>query len=64
MVAAGFGVALAPRLALQGIRPGVSVLTLKAPAPERRILLVRMSGAPQTPVAAAFTDIILNCAAS
>lgn len=64
MVAAGFGVALAPRLALEGIRPGVSALTLKPPAPERRILLVRMADAPQTPVAAAFTDIILNCAAS
>jgi DNA-binding transcriptional LysR family regulator len=63
MVAAGIGVALAPRLALAGIRPGVSVLRLEPPAPVRRILLTRMADHPTTPTAAAFTTILQTCGA-
>ena len=61
MVAAGIGVALAPRLALAGIRSGVNVLRLEPPAPVRRILLTRMADHPTTPTAAAFTTILQTC---
>jgi len=61
MVAVGIGVTLAPRLALAGIRPGVSVLKLEPPAPIRRILLTRMADHPTTPAAAAFTAILQTC---
>ncbi|WP_327426376.1 LysR family transcriptional regulator [Streptomyces sp. NBC_01236] len=63
MVAAGIGVALAPTLALEGIRPGVSVLPLQAPAPVRRILLVRMADHALTPAAQAFTGLLRDSAA-
>jgi DNA-binding transcriptional LysR family regulator len=61
MVASGIGVALAPRLALAGIRLGVSVRRLEPPAPVRRILLTRMADHPTTPTAAAFTTILQTC---
>jgi len=52
---------LAARLALAGIRPGVSVLGLEPPAPVRRILLTRMADHPTTPTATAFTTILQTC---
>lgn len=64
MVAAGIGVALAPTLALEGIRPGVSVLPLQPPAPVRRILLVRMSDHSLTPAAQAFAALLRGHAAA
>ncbi|MFE4956163.1 LysR family transcriptional regulator [Streptomyces sp. NPDC056653] len=64
MVAAGIGVALAPTLALDGIRPGVSVLPLQPPAPVRRILLVRMAGHSLTPAARVFTGFLRDSAAT
>lgn len=64
MVAAGIGVALAPTLALEGIRPGVSVLLLQPPAPVRRILLVRMADHALTPAARAFAGLLRKSAAT
>ncbi|MET9788982.1 LysR family transcriptional regulator [Streptomyces canus] len=64
MVAAGIGVALAPMLALEGIRAGVSVLPLQPPGPVRRILLVRMSDHALTPAAQAFAAFLRNSAAA
>ncbi|MFD5405447.1 LysR family transcriptional regulator [Streptomyces griseorubiginosus] len=64
MVAAGIGVALAPTLALEGIRGGVSVLPLLPPAPVRRILLVRMSDHALTPAAEAFVGFLRDSAAA
>ncbi|MGV9624999.1 LysR family transcriptional regulator [Streptomyces sp. NPDC003487] len=62
MVAAGIGVALAPTLALEGIRPGVSVLPLQPPAPVRRILLVRMADHSLTPAALSFSGLLRDIA--
>lgn len=64
MVATGIGVALAPRLALDGIRPGVSVLPLRPPTAVRRILLVRMADHSLTPAAQAFTRLLRQSAAA
>ncbi len=64
LVAAGLGVALAPTLALEGIRPGVSVLPLRPPAPVRRILLVRMADHALTPTAGAFLGSLRESAAA
>ncbi|AUG81798.1 LysR family transcriptional regulator [Kitasatospora sp. MMS16-BH015] len=58
MVAAGIGVALAPTLALEAVRPGVTVLPLQPPAPVRRILLVRMADHALTPAAQAFAALL------
>lgn len=63
MVATGMGVALAPRLALEGIRPGVRVLPLRPPTAVRRILLVRMADHSLTPAAQAFTELLRESAA-
>lgn len=62
MVAAGIGVALAPTLALEGIRGGVSILPLQPPAPVRRILLVRMNDHVLTPAALAFAGFLRDSA--
>jgi DNA-binding transcriptional LysR family regulator len=64
MVAAGIGVALAPTLALEGIRPGVNVLPLQPPAPIRRILLVRMADHSLTPAALTFAGLLRDVAAA
>ncbi|MFF1689983.1 MULTISPECIES: LysR substrate-binding domain-containing protein [unclassified Streptomyces] len=64
MVAAGIGVALAPTLALEGIRPGVGVLRLQPPAPVRRILLVRMADHALTPAAQAFAGLLRESVAT
>jgi molybdate transport repressor ModE-like protein len=64
MVAAGIGVALAPTLALDGVRPGVRVLPLRPRTAVRRILIVRMTDHPLTPAAQAFADLLRHSAAS
>ncbi|MFE3855217.1 LysR family transcriptional regulator [Streptomyces griseorubiginosus] len=64
MVAAGIGVALAPALALEGLRSGVSILPLKPPAPVRRILLVRMADHALTPAAQTFASLLRESAAA
>ncbi|MGW3961000.1 LysR family transcriptional regulator [Amycolatopsis sp. NPDC005003] len=64
MVATGIGVALAPRLALEGIRPGVKVLPLRPATAIRRILLVRMAGHSLTPAAQAFSELLRESAAA
>ncbi|CAM5261206.1 LysR family transcriptional regulator OS=Streptomyces alboniger OX=132473 GN=CP975_21280 PE=3 SV=1 [Streptomyces alboniger] len=64
MVAAGIGVALAPTLALEGVRAGVSILPLDPAGPVRRILLVRMSDHALTPAAQAFAAFLRNSAAA
>lgn len=62
MVAAGIGVALAPTLALEGIRPGVTVQPLRPPGPIRRILLVRMADHALTPAAQTFAGLLRDIA--
>lgn len=57
------GVALAPTLALEGIRDGVSVLPLP-PASVRRILPVRMSDHALTPAAGTFAGFLRDSAAA
>ncbi|HET6707771.1 LysR family transcriptional regulator [Amycolatopsis sp.] len=64
MVAAGIGVALAPTLALDGVRPGVRVLPLRPRTAVRRILLVRMADHALTHAAQAFAELLRRSAAS
>ncbi|GAB3146487.1 LysR family transcriptional regulator [Amycolatopsis sp. NPDC004378] len=64
MVAAGIGVALAPTLALDGVRPGVKVLPLRPRTAVRRILLVRLTDHALTHAAQAFADLLHRSAAS
>jgi molybdate transport repressor ModE-like protein len=64
MVAAGIGVALAPTLALDGVRPGVKVLPLRPRTAVRRILLVRMTDHALTHAAQAFAELLRRSAAS
>lgn len=64
MVAAGIGVALAPRLALDGVRPGVRVLPLRPRTAVRRILLVRMTDHALTHAAQAFAELLRRSAAA
>jgi molybdate transport repressor ModE-like protein len=64
MVAAGIGVALAPTLALDGVRPGVKVLPLRPRTAVRRILLVRMTGHALTHAAQAFAELLRRSAAA
>jgi molybdate transport repressor ModE-like protein len=64
MVATGIGVALAPRLALEGVRPGVTILPLRPVTAVRRILLVRMADHSLTPAAQAFTELLRESAAA
>ncbi|TDD83990.1 LysR family transcriptional regulator [Saccharopolyspora karakumensis] len=60
MVAAGLGIAIAPRLALTNRRHDVRLVHFAddVPAPTRRILLARNASRPPTPAASAMTDII------
>ena len=60
MVAAGLGIAIAPRLALTNRRHDVRLVHFAAdvPAPTRRILLARTANRPPTPAATAMTDIM------
>ncbi|RZQ61059.1 LysR family transcriptional regulator [Amycolatopsis suaedae] len=65
MVAAGLGIALAPRLALTNRRNDVRLVPFGSdvPAPTRRILLARPEGREPTPAAAAMTTILQAVAA-
>ncbi|MFG2650377.1 LysR family transcriptional regulator [Streptomyces sp. NPDC048436] len=60
MVAAGLGIALAPRLALTNRRSDVRLLPFAsdAPAPVRRILLARSARSTATPTAQAMTRVL------
>ena len=52
MVAAGLGIAIAPRLALTNRRHHVRLVSFATdvPAPTRRIMLARRRGAPHRPL--------------
>jgi molybdate transport repressor ModE-like protein len=56
MAAVGIGIALAPRLALTGLRDDVTTVSLGEAAPARRILVARPRDRRPTPAAAAMTD--------
>ncbi|MER5390671.1 LysR family transcriptional regulator [Saccharopolyspora sp. NPDC002686] len=60
MVAAGLGIAIAPRLALTNRRHDVRLVNFATdvPAPTRRILLARPANRTPTPAAAAMTEIL------
>ncbi|WP_461156066.1 LysR family transcriptional regulator [Saccharopolyspora tripterygii] len=60
MVAAGLGIAIAPRLALTNRRNDVRLLhfATDVPAPTRRILLARMAYRDPTPATTAMTEIL------
>jgi DNA-binding transcriptional LysR family regulator len=64
MVAAGLGIALAPRLALTSRRSDVRLLPFGAdvPAPTRRILLARAVSRAPTPAAQAMTRVLRTVA--
>ncbi|GAA2138080.1 LysR family transcriptional regulator [Nocardioides koreensis] len=62
MVAVGMGVALAPRLALANLRDDVTVLSLGADAPRRRILLASLVGRVPTPAEVAMAEILVAAA--
>ncbi|GAA4616718.1 LysR substrate-binding domain-containing protein [Saccharopolyspora hordei] len=60
MVAAGLGIAIAPRLALTNRRHDVRLVSFATdvPAPTRRILLARPAGRTPTPAAAAMVEVL------
>ena len=58
MVAAGLGVALAPRLALTGVRDDVRVLRLADDVPSRRIMVARSAERALTPPEEAMSRIL------
>lgn len=61
LVAAGVGVAVVPRLALQeGTYPMIRVVPLGSPVVERHLVLVRRKLAQLTPAARALYDLILK----
>jgi molybdate transport repressor ModE-like protein len=62
MVAVGLGVALAPRLALTGLRTDVSVIPLGPSAPMRRILLANLRERRLSPAGSAITGIFQDLA--
>lgn len=64
MVAAGLGIALAPRLALTSRRSDVRLLALTAdnPPPTRRILLARAASRATTPPADAMARLLRTVA--
>jgi molybdate transport repressor ModE-like protein len=57
MAAVGLGIALAPRLALTGLRDDVTTVSLGPAAPARRILLTRLREHRLTPAAAAMREV-------
>jgi DNA-binding transcriptional LysR family regulator len=61
MVAAGIGIALAPRLALSALRPDVAAVPL-AGAPARRILLAHLAGRRLSPAAAQSVSVFRSIA--
>jgi molybdate transport repressor ModE-like protein len=58
MVAAGLGVALAPQLALSGVRDDVRVLRFADGVPARRIMLARSADRAPTPAEAAMSRVL------
>ena len=62
MVAAGIGVAMAPRLTVVNMRSDVRVIPLKRPAPTRRILVARLRERPSSSAAAAFIGCLRSVA--
>lgn len=64
MVAAGLGIALAPRLALTSRRSDVRLLPFASDvaAPTRRILLARSTSRPATPPAQAMARVLRTVA--
>lgn len=63
MVAAGMGVAMAPRLTVVNMRSDVRVIPLSEPAPTRRILLARLRERPLSPAARVFVSCLQEAAA-
>jgi len=64
MVAAGVGVAMAPRLTVVNMRSDVRVIPLGLPAPTRRILVARLRERPLSPAGAAFVTCLREIAAT
>ncbi|GAB2965079.1 LysR substrate-binding domain-containing protein [Amycolatopsis acidiphila] len=64
MAAVGIGIALAPRLALTGLRDDVTTVALGPSAPARRILLATVQHHRPTPAAAALRAVFLATAAN
>lgn len=62
LVAAGVGIALVPRLALDPRRPGIVVRTLHPASPERRILVATPASVPVGPVARSMIDVLAEVA--
>jgi len=58
MVAAGIGVAMAPRLTVVNMRSDVRVIPLNRPAPTRRILVARLRERPPSPAGTAFVGCL------
>lgn len=63
MVAAGIGVAMAPRLTVVNMRADVRVIPLNRPAPTRRILVARLRERPPSPAGTAFIGCLKAVAA-
>ncbi|NKQ52730.1 LysR family transcriptional regulator [Amycolatopsis sp. K13G38] len=63
MAAVGLGIALAPRLALPGLREDVTTVALGPKAPARRILLASPRGQRPTPAAQALQALFTSTAA-
>ncbi|AYJ50507.1 LysR family transcriptional regulator [Rhodococcus sp. P1Y] len=59
MVAAGLGLAVAPKLTTRYLRDGVTAMDL-AELPERRILLCRLEGSAHTPAGQALRAILID----
>ena len=62
MVAAGIGIAMAPRVTIVNMRSDVRVIPLGPPAPTRRILVARLRDRPTSAAAEAFTDCLIEAA--
>ncbi|GEB64587.1 LysR family transcriptional regulator [Sinomonas atrocyanea] len=61
MVAAGIGIALAPRLALSALRPDVAIVPIEH-SPARRILLAQLAGRRLSPAAQQATEVFRSTA--
>ena len=62
MVSVGLGIALAPRTAVVNKHPGVSIVSLGASAPSRRILLAHRHDRVRAPAEVAFQSTLLDVA--
>jgi DNA-binding transcriptional LysR family regulator len=63
LVAAGVGVALIPRLALRGVRPGIVVRELSPHRPVRRVLAATIRGPGASPAAKTMVRLLADVAA-